>query len=269
MRADLVEAIVSAADAGFEYIELWVDSLEKYLEGHSADDLRQLLEKRHLQVLSVGDIESITFCTTEQFTRIRSQCAHLATIAKEIDCPQLVVSGSVKPKGVDPAAIASEVHSVLEQLLDVVEPQGVRLALAFRGFSWCSINSLEQAVQAVTAFTNRNLGLALDTFDLHLTGVEERTLAKVDPHKIFILRLSDCADIHPALLTDTARAMPGEGKAGLVAMLDAIGRAGFSGPVSVKVFSPRLLNMETAEIAKQAMTSIKPFLSDNDSNKSG
>jgi sugar phosphate isomerase/epimerase len=270
VRADLVEAIVAAADAGFEYIELWVDSLEKYLEERSADDLRQLLEKHRLRVLSIGDIESITFCTAEQFAHVRAQCAHLAAVAREIDCFKLVVSGSVKPKGVAPGAIANEVHSVLGQLLDAVEPQGVGLALAFRGFSWCSIDSLEQALQAVKAFGNRNIGLALDTFDLHVTGVEVQALSAIDPQKIFTLRLSDCADIQPALLTDTARAMPGEGKADLAAMLDAFGRSGFSGPVSVKVFSPRLLNMEAAEIAKQAMAAAELFLSDNgDANKSG
>jgi 2-keto-myo-inositol isomerase len=270
MRADLVEAIVAAADAGFEHIELWVDSLEKYLEKHTVDDLRQLLEKYHLHVLSIGDIESITFCTAEQFAQVRAQCERFAAVAQEIHCPTLIISGSVKPKGATPVAIADEVHSVLAQLLDVVEPHGVGLALAFRGFPWCSIDTLDQAVQAVKAFDNRKIGLALDTFDLYLTGCEEQALSAIDPGKIFILRLSDCADVQPALLTDTARAMPGEGKADLSVMLDALGRSGFSGPISVKVFSPRLLNMDAAEIAKQAMAAVEPFSADkDDAKKSG
>ncbi|RJP23846.1 MAG: sugar phosphate isomerase/epimerase [Candidatus Abyssobacteria bacterium SURF_5] len=261
LRADIKSGIAAAAEAGFEFVELWVDPLETYLKNNSIEDLRKLLDESRMRVSSIGDIESITFCTPAQAAELRGRCAHLAAVARALNCPYLVVSGSVKPRGTGSDALAEEIRLSLGAVLDVVEPEGVGVALAFRGFSWCSINTLAGAIKAVEYHKARRAGLVLDTFDLHIVGAEPGIITSLDPAKIFVMRLSDCGDVPLPLITDTARLLPGEGKADLEAMLSAVASSGFSGAVSLKVLSPRLLDMSAIEVAGAAMAAAEKYVS--------
>ncbi len=253
LRAGLEDAVAAAARAGFESVELWADSLEQYLRAHSVSDLRNVLEEHRLKVLSIGDIESITFCNADQFDELRRRCEKLAEVAAAIACPNLVASASVRPRGVDEARIDDEAASAFGKLLDIVEPAGVRLALAFRGFRWCAVNSLEQASRTIAAHAGRRAGLALDTFDLHNTGVGDGELQGIDPTSIFVLRLSDSANVPSPILSDTDRVLPGEGVARLDSMLQAFVQAGYSGPVSLKILSPNLWSLGADDLAKLVM----------------
>lgn len=260
-RADLEEAVCAAAQAGFGAVELWTDSVERYLETHTIDELRSLLDAHQMEVLSIGDIESITFRDAEQFDELRSMFERLAAVANAISCPTLVVGASVRPRDADASRISEETASVLGKLLDIAEPRGVGLALAFRGFIWCAVNSLEQAMEAVEKHSGRRIGLALDTFDLHNTGVGPEMLKSLDPDRIHIMRLSDCEDVPAPMLSETARVLPGEGCARLDSMLDALRETGYSRPVSLKIPSPRLLSLDAAEAAKVVMAASERYFS--------
>jgi hypothetical protein len=74
------------------------------------------------------------------------------------------------------------------------------------------------------------------------------------------VRLSDCANLPPPLLTDTGRVLPGEGIAELAAMMTALARSRFFGAISVKVLSPRLLNLGAKETAHMVMAAAEPYL---------
>lgn len=260
LRADLEAAVKAAAEAGFSAVELWVDSLERYLESHSLEDLRNLIETHRLEVTSIGDIESITFCDPEQFEMLRRRCEELAAVAAAISCPTLVACASVRPPDADEPKIVEETAAALGKLLDVVEPSGVGLALAFRGFTWCAVNTLEQAREAVAAHVGRRVGLVLDTFDLHAAGVEPDDLKLIDPAGVFLVRMSDCENVPAALLSDADRTLPGEGVARLDAMLEAVRGIGYSGYVSLKILSPKLYSLDAAEAAKMVMAVSEPYL---------
>ena len=261
LRADLEEAVGAAARAGFETVELWVDSLERYLDTHQTDDLCRLLDSHRMKVISIGDIESITFCNRDQFDDLRRRCERLASVAHAIACPTLVVSASVRPRRIEESRVTSEVSSVLGKLLDIAEPEGVGLALAFRGFNWCAINTLEQALKAVESHAERRTGLALDTFDLHATGVQTEALRSIDIARISVMRLSDCLRVPAAILSETDRALPGEGVADLDSILSTLHNMGFQGPVSVKILNPKLWGLDAEDVARVVMAITEKYLS--------
>ncbi|MBI4830676.1 MAG: sugar phosphate isomerase/epimerase, partial [Candidatus Lindowbacteria bacterium] len=189
----------------------------------------------------------------EQFDELCRRFERMASVAKTISCPTLVVSASVRPRGADALAIAQETDSALGKLLDITESADVGLSLAFRGFQWCAVNSLEAACDAVAAHKGRRIGLALDTFDLHATGVQPERLKSIDRSILSVMRMSDCTDVSHAILSETDRVLPGEGVARIDAMLEAVYGAGFSGPISLKILSPALWSLKAEEIAKIVM----------------
>ena len=261
LRSDMEQAITAAAGAGFEAVELWVDSLEGYLQTRTADDLRSLLQAHGLQVVGIGDIESVTFCNPQQFEDLSRRCEHLASIAATISCPTIVVSASVRPRNVDDAQIIEETASVIEKLVDIIGINGINLAFAFRAFDWCAVNSLEQVLDAIKGHSKKNVGLALDTFDLHASGVQPETLKSLDPAQIFILRLSDCENVSRAILSDADRLLPGEGTANLDAMMKAFTDAGYTGDISLKILSQRIWNNDVNEAAQVIMAVAQQYLS--------
>jgi sugar phosphate isomerase/epimerase len=206
-----------------------------------------------MKALSIGDIESITFCNPEQLDGLCRRLERLASVARTISCPTIVASASVRPRGVGASVIAAEVESALGKLLDITEAAGVGLALAFRGFQWCTVNSLEGACEAVASHSGRRIGLVLDTFDLHATGVQPERLKVIDPSSIAVVRMSDCVDVPHPILSESDRVLPGEGVARLDAILEAVWTTGFAGPISMKILSPALWSLKPEEIAKIVM----------------
>ena len=75
-----------------------------------------------------------------------------------------------------------------------------------------------------------------------------------------MFRLSDCESLPAALLTDACRVLPGEGAAGLNEMLGAVREAGYTGPVSMKISSPKLFGLDADEVAKIVMAVSQPYL---------
>ncbi len=262
LRASVEDAVAGGAEAGFGAVELWVESLERYLETHTVDDLRNLLERHSVTPLSIGDIESVTFCNADQFEKLTELVGRLSDVASAISCPTLVVSASVRPRGIAGSRIADEISTVLGKLAAITESRGVGVALAFRGFTWCAVNSLEQAQEAVDVHSDRRVGLALDSFDIHASGFEREKLRAVDPAKIFVMRLGDCLDVPAPILSDTDRALPGEGIAEIGTILNTVREAGFAGPVSLKILNPRLWSLEAREIARIVRTATEEFLSE-------
>jgi sugar phosphate isomerase/epimerase len=72
--------------------------------------------------------------------------------------------------------------------------------------------------------------------------------------------LSDCEDVPAALLSDTARVLPGEGVARLDDMLNALAAAGYTGDVSLKIFNQRIWDLEAEEAAKIVMAITEQYL---------
>jgi len=58
-NSDLEKDIVLAEKAGFEYIELWIVQIEKYLETHSSEEMVKLFEGRRIKPFAIDSFEDI------------------------------------------------------------------------------------------------------------------------------------------------------------------------------------------------------------------
>ncbi len=61
MTSDLETDVAVSRQAGFCALELWAAKIEKYLAGHSAVDLKALLEQNQVAPMSINSIEFIAF----------------------------------------------------------------------------------------------------------------------------------------------------------------------------------------------------------------
>ena len=54
LHASFEQDVVGYADAGYRAIEVWFTKLEQYLESHSLDDCRRLLESREVELAAAA-----------------------------------------------------------------------------------------------------------------------------------------------------------------------------------------------------------------------
>ncbi|SJZ55862.1 sugar phosphate isomerase/epimerase family protein [Garciella nitratireducens] len=96
---------------------------------------------------------------------------------------------------------------VLNELADIAEKYGVKLAMEFVGHPQCTINTFGQAYDVIkTKTVNRdNVGLVLDCFHFYAMGSRIEDLQKVDGSKIFILHIDDAEDFSIGSLIDEDR----------------------------------------------------------------
>ena len=89
MKADLPTDIRAAAEAGFDYLEIWAAKLRKFLQNQSVADLKSLFDQHGIKPLSINSIEHVTFRDAASYLQIRKECEELCDIAKAIGCRTL------------------------------------------------------------------------------------------------------------------------------------------------------------------------------------
>jgi len=107
MKASLEEDVRAAAGAGFTALEIWADKMNRYLETHSLEELRQLFASHNLTPVSINSIEHIAF-RGEAYPQIQEQCLRYSKIAQTIGCDKIVVVPSPTPAGATWADIKNE-----------------------------------------------------------------------------------------------------------------------------------------------------------------
>lgn len=124
----------------------------------------------------------------------------------------------------------------LRALAMLAIPRGV--SIAFKGVSWSrTASNFAAAGELVLRANCRNLGIAIDAFDILAAQTPLDDLDAIDPEQIFVVQLSDFRwQTFHSIAEDGAtktrfRVFPGEGAhsddlAALVSKLDALGYAG-------------------------------------------
>jgi len=158
----------------------------------------------------------------------------------------------------------SLVKKDLQKLAMLAVPLNIRIA--YEALSWGRhVNLFPQSWEIVAEADRANLGLCLDSFHILAHGTELDLLEDIDPHKIFLVQLSDFLwqEVRSAEeRIETARhsrVFPGEGVhsdkvAAIVRQLDEMG---YRGDYSFEVFNDDYRQLPLPMVAERARRSVK------------
>jgi 2-keto-myo-inositol isomerase len=251
MKASLEEDVRAAAGAGFTALEIWADKMNRYLETHSLEELRQLFASHNLTPVSINSIEHIAF-RGEAYPQIQEQCLRYSKIAQTIGCDKIVVVPSPTPAGATWADIKNESVRVLRDLAAIARKHKVKLAFEFLGQTDCSVPTLAQCWEIVRAANRSNVGLVLDTFHFYAGGSTLDSILDVEPAKLLIFHINDSEELPLPSLTDAHRLLPGEGVIPLLDILANLRTIGFDGLCSIELFRPAYWDRAAGELARDA-----------------
>jgi len=239
----------AAATAGFPLVEIWAGKLGAYLEKHSAADLRGALGDRGLGVAALCPYGLRCFGNwREGLEAVRRAVA----FAAEIGCSLLLVCPDAPGPEVAPADAPKLAGERARAYAEAAAAAGVRLAIEPLG-GHRFVPGPREALRIIDAALHPALGLMMDTFHYHKSGVPDADVRSVPPHLWTILHINDVpAGGEPARLQDADRLYPGEGALPLAATLRYFRSIGFQGAVSAEVFRREYWELPIGEINRRA-----------------
>ena len=252
MRADLETDIQAAHAAGFAYLEIWAAKLRRYLQDHTADDLKALLDAHGIAPYSINSIEHITFRDAADYAKIRAECDELCRVAQAIGCPYVVVvPGKLTPTA-SYADISAASGRALRDLAGIAEKYGVSLAFEFLGQADCSVSTLAFANDIIKRVARPDVGLVLDTFHFYAGGSALGDIAEVKADKLFIVHINDAEDLPRKRLTDAHRLLPGLGILPLREIKAGLDAIGYDKVASIEIFRPEYWARDPFALARDA-----------------
>jgi len=260
MKTDLPGDIRAASQEGYDGLEIWAKKMDAYLSKKSVRDLHRLFKKGKIRPLAINSVEFITFNSSWEKINTMNLIQRYAEIADDLDCPYIVLVPSPRPAGVSDKEIYEESIKVLRQISSKFKTYKVKFAFEFLGFSWCSVSTLEQALEIVKAMNRKNIGVVLDTFHFYVGGSPLDSIQKMDREKLYMLHINDAEGLPKSDLQDAHRLYPGEGVIPLKEIFSRLKEIHYDGPVSIEMFRPEYWTQPAEEVAKKGMEAIRKFI---------
>lgn len=252
------EIIELALTYGFQGLDLDIEAFATRAKLRGMDYARRLIDSAKIRVGTFGlplawDVDD------DQFKKDLANLTEIAQVAAEIGCTRCLAT-------VAPAGDTRPYHENFEfhkhrftDICKTLEPLGVRLGLGFqaaeefrKGQAFQFIHDLEALALLVNMIDLPNVGIVLDTWDLHVCGATLENVRDLSAEKIVAVQLAD----PPADLTDvspTQRELPTlDGPAGIPAFLTALAEMGFDGPLTLRPAKEALGSLRRDAVVERA-----------------
>jgi 2-keto-myo-inositol isomerase len=252
MHANLETDIQVSQQAGYVALELWAGKVDTYLETHTVEDLKALLESHNIKPMTFNSIEFIAFRGAE-FQQVLERCEALCKIAVVIGCPSIAVIPSPLPKWDTPwSEVVEENVRALRALSDVAKPYGIKLAFEFIGYGGFTVRTPRAAQEIILATGRDNIGMVFDIAHFSIGGGRLEEIDQLDPKMIYGFHLDDIEDTAREAYTDSLRLLPGQGIAQTQEICSRLKAIGFDGACSIELFRPEYWEWNPLELAQKA-----------------
>ena len=253
----LADKLTAIAAAGFDGLELFDNDL--VASPLSPREVAARCAELGLTIDLFQPVRDVEGVSPDRFDavlhRFRAKLAVMADLgATTVLCCSNVGAAAVD----DPDLSAAQLHA----LGDLAAEQGV--TIAYEALAWGRhVNRVGQAWDVVRRADHPAVTLAVDTFHLLSRGDDGAALGGVPGDRIGFLQVADAPLLDMDLLEWSRhyRCFPGEGTLDVAGVVAATLAAGYTGPVSLEVFSDVVREADPARTARDAMRSLV-FLED-------
>lgn len=238
-RMDDKTLIRKAGAYGFEAVDLDFHAL---IQAEGREGAAALLQENGVTAgsfdLSVewrkGDAEF-----REGLTRLAGAAEAAQRLGSRACCTYILPSTDASP-----ARFMAQTVRRLRSCAEVLGAYDIRLGLEFVGphhlrTAWASpfIWTAEETLELAAAIGLPNVGLLVDVYHCHTTGLTAQDLLQLRSEQIVHVHINDARDLPVDQLLDNDRLYPGEGIIDIAGMLDSLQRIGYCGVVSQEVLT--------------------------------
>lgn len=255
-KLGFVKELETASKAGFGSVEIWMDSLQAYLDkGGTMPDARKLLNDLGIRVENtIGFAEWIVDDESRRKKGLE-QLKREMDLLNQIGCKRIAAPpmGAVNETGFDLRRAAERYRTILE----LGDQTGVIPHLELWGFSK-TLGRLSEVLYVAIETSHPSAKVLLDVYHLYKGGSGINTLPLVNPAAVDIFHMNDyTSSIPPATITDADRIYPGDGIAPIQNMLRMLQKHEKPLILSVEVFNKTYYSQDALAVAKTALSKMK------------
>ena len=251
-----IKELETAATAGFKGVEIWIDTLQAYLDkGGSLKEVKKRIADLGITIEScigfapwiIGDEGK----RKEGVDQMKKEMDMLAQIGcKRTAAPP---AGATEGELLDLKQVAERYKAILE----VGDQTGVVPQLELWGFSK-NLSRVSEVMYVALETGHPAARVLLDIFHIYKGGSSIETLHMVSSSAIEVLHLNDYpANLPNTAITDADRIYPGDGIAPVQRVLQILQDPVKPLVISVEVFNKEYYKRDALEVAKTAFAKTK------------
>jgi len=248
----LADKLEAAATAGFDGVEIFDNDL--IASPLSPAEIASRCADLGLSIDLFQPVRDVEGLTPEGFALARHRMQRKLAIAAELGAPTILVCSSVQPDTIDDPDLSA---SQLAKLGDLAAAYDIDLA--FEALAWGRhVERVGQAWDIVQRADHPHVKLAVDTFHMLSKGDGPEALAGVAGDQIGFLQVADAPVLEMNVLEWSRhyRSFPGQGTLPVAEVVAAVLEAGYSGPLSLEVFSDVVREAPAIDTARDAFRSL-------------
>jgi 2-keto-myo-inositol isomerase len=255
-KLGFVKELEIASAAGFRSVEIWIDSLQAYVQGGAT--LRDA--KKRLDDLGLVAENSIGFAPwivddADRRNKALEQLKREMELLSEIGCKRLAAppAGATEKAGLNLDLAAERYRAIL----DLGVQMGVVPHLELWGFSK-NLGKLSEVLYVALESRHPAAKVLLDVYHLYKGGSGVETLSLVSRRGVDIIHLNDYPSGKPAAeITDADRIYPGDGVAPVKQILKTLSDPSQPLILSLEVFNKNYYAQDPLLVAKTALAKMK------------
>ncbi len=255
-KLGIVKEVEVAAQAGYDGIEPWVDSVQQFVkDGGSLPELRKRISDAGLSVEgAIGFPEWVVDDDTRRakgFERAKREMELMAAIgAKRFAAPPAGATGLPK---LDLGKAAERYRALLE----AGDELGITPELELWGFSQ-NLNRLGECVCVAMETGHPKACVLADVFHMYKGNSDYHALRLLGPSAVQVLHMNDYpADPPRDKIDDSYRMYPGDGTAPLPDILRILRQTGGQKVLSLELFNRKLWAEDPLQVARTGLGKMK------------
>ena len=255
-KLGFVKELETAAKAGFRSVEIWIDSLQAYLNsGGALKDAKKRLDDLGIKVENcIGFAEWIVDDDARRSKGIEQMKKEMDMLA-QIGCTRTAAPpvGATQAAGLDLRKAAERYAAILR----LGDETGVVPNLELWGFSK-NLSRVSDVMFVALESGHPSAKVLLDIYHLYKGGSSLDTLPMIGPNAIDILHVNDYpSHLSPATITDGDRIYMGDGIAPALKVLQALRRQNSPLILSTEVFNKEYYAQDALLVARTALQKMR------------
>ena len=253
--ATVLDAIDTAAEAGWDGLEPWVAELDDWVaQGGTLAQVRARAEERGIALVNLIGFPEWAVPEEDRRARGLTEAARCFAMARELGCPHV----AAPPMGIHDRPV--ELRPIAERfaaLLDLASQYGVQPLLEYWGIAQ-TLGTTGEALLLAAECGRPDVQLLADVFHMYKGSGHHFGFEHFGHGRLGLVHVNDFpAAPGRADVTDADRVYPGDGQAPwpqIVAMLKGIG---FDGMLSLELFNESYWARGPETVARQGLEKLK------------
>lgn len=254
-NSDLEKDLRFADKYGFDFIEFRLDKLETYLRTGTPEGLERELKKYRIRAHALNAIKGINLMTDSAAKYSDARLQWACEVGKLLGSPCVVLVPTIE-EGVNEKYARDEIDrdciEVIERFSKIAASSDMGIALEPIGFRGSAVRSLEQAWGIIQRVNAKNVGLAVDMFNVHVfdSWNDIGVLTEIPVDRIFVVHIADCENLPLSSLDQSNRLWPGKGIVPIKRIISTLRGMGYDGVISLELFRPEYWQMDPEEVVR-------------------